>query len=381
MSVSLLLLVLLFPAEEQAADAPQPQLTRDEVAACIDRGVSFLISNQNENGSWGSWQKPLDNTWSNIGTHKAWIIATTAIVCSTLMEIEEEKAAPVKRPLIRGLEYLLGQGCASRPSGWDVDNTWALVYSLEAAARSVNHPLVKGTQREKRLRALAGKIVEKLEAYQTPGGGWGYYDDPPYTARPKWGTSFMTAATVLAMKEAMQAGIEVDPKSFSRAVRAVKHCRLPSGAYTYSIEAVPSPGGLADIDRIKGSLSRIQVGNLALFRAEAKIEKSDLRQGLDLFFRHHRFLRVARGRPVPHESFYYNSGYFFFFGHYYAAGVIEQLEPGKRGKYWAPLQAAVAATMEKDGSMWDFYHAGYHRAYGTAWGVSVLIRSIHGTGR
>jgi len=376
-SAALLLLVLAFAAEDEPpADQAAPRLARADITASIDRGVAFLLRTQNEDGSWGSWQKPIDTTWSNIGTHKAWIAATTAIVCSTLMEVDEERSARVKSALIQGLEYLLNQQCASRPSGWDVDNTWALVYTLDTMARAVNHPLVKGTSRAARLRTRIEETLKKLEAYQTPGGGWGYYDDPPYTLRPKWGTSFMTAAVLLGMTEAKEAGIEVNDKTCIRAVRALKRCRLPSGAYTYSVEAVPSPGALDNIDQVKGSLSRIQVGNLALFRAGEAVKREDLRKGLDLFFRNHRFLRVARGRPIPHESFYFNSGYFFFFGHYYAAGVIEELEKSDQEKYWPLLQAAVLATQEKDGSMWDFYLAGYHRAYGTGWGVSALIRSL-----
>ncbi len=127
---------------------------------------------------------------------------------------------------------------------------------------------------------------------------------------------------------------------------------------------------------MKGSLSRIQVGNLALFHNAGGITITDLRTGLDQFFRHHKFLAVGRGRPMPHEAYYAVAGYFFFFGHYYAAGCIEALPRDQREPYWAQLREKILETQEKDGSMWDFHSHRYHRPYGTAWSISILQRSL-----
>ena len=59
--------------------------------------------------------------------------------------------------------------------------------------------------------------------------------------------------------------------------------------------------------------------------------------GLDAFFEHHRFLDIARGKPIPHEAYYQNSGYFYFFGHFYAAGVLELLNPAEQVRYRSRL--------------------------------------------
>ena len=45
--------------------------------------------------------------------------------------------------------------------------------------------------------ALAQGYVDKLFTYQTPEGGWGYYDFEVHARRPAWATSFMTASAVL----------------------------------------------------------------------------------------------------------------------------------------------------------------------------------------
>jgi len=161
-------------------------------------------------------------------------------------------------------------------------------------------------------------------------------------------------------------------------LRALRRCRLPNGAYDYNVSAIPSTRGLTGINQIKGSLCRIQVGNLALRicgdEDEVKDEQMDV--GLEQLMRHHKFISLARGRPFPHEAYYANSGYFFFYGHYYAAGVIELLPREMRLSWWPRLVEKLLATQESDGSMWDYSFFSYHRIYGTAWTASVLVRAL-----
>ncbi len=360
-------------------EAAPPSATAVDVRAAIDRGIAFLVKDQNPDGSWGSWREPRgpeNSFWSNPGTHRAWTTATTGLVCTTLMDLGETASNRSHEALERGIDWLLENGTPKRVSGWDVDNTWGYVYSLEAVARALRDPAFVNSARERPLRKLGADIIAQLVKHQTPDGGWGYYDDPPYTQRPKWATSFMTAAAILALLEARTAGLEVPDRMLERSSRALARCRLPSGAYTYEMKPVPSPGSLVGMDQIKGSLGRIQVGNLALSRTTDDITLDDFRRGLDQFFEHHAFLAIGRGRPIPHEAYYGVAGYFFFFGHYYAAGVIESLPVEERERYWAQQREKILACQEADGSMWDFHSHRYHRPQGTAWGVSVLRRSL-----
>lgn len=382
------------PAATAAADEPgalpaPPDASLASVRTAIDRGVAFLLRDQNDDGSWGSYREPRppENLhWSNPGTHRAWTAGTTGIVCTTLMNLGESASSETRDALLRGLDFLIEEGLVERVSEWDVDNTWGYVYGLEAVARALRHGPIRGTPRQAKLRELGDAILERLRRHQTPDGGWGYYDDPPYTRRPKWATSFMTAAAILALVDAREAGLEFPDRMLERSTRAVLHSRLPTGAYTYSVTAVPSPGGLTGINQVKGSLGRIQVGNLALYetaRSEtasveigAPLDRHDLRRGLDQFFEHHRFLAIGRGRPIPHEAYYAVAGYFFFFGHHYAARVIEALPPDEREPYWRQMREKILECQEADGSMWDFHSHRYHRPQGTAWGIDVLRRSL-----
>jgi hypothetical protein len=142
------------------------------------------------------------------------------------------------------------------------------------------------------------------------------------------------------------------------------------------VQAITHPRRLGSIDRINGSLGRIQVCNLARLRAGDEVPQRELRDGIASFFREHRFLDIAAHKPVPHEAFYQNSGYFYFFGHYYAAQVIELLPADERTALWPQLRHEIIKMQQKDGSMWDYDHHAYDRPYGTAYGVMTLQRSL-----
>ncbi|HIN80329.1 MAG TPA: hypothetical protein EYN00_04565 [Planctomycetes bacterium] len=354
--------------------------TAESIERAIDSGVAYLLDHQEPDGAWGHWRRPLgsDNySWTTPGTHYSWQVASTGIVCVTLMDLGARIDDRGEAALMRGLDFLCEKGRCKRIDTWDVDNMWGLLYGLEAAGRALAIEDRLGEERARRLRSLAEDVVAMMRYHQSPDGGWAYYDDPPFMRRPSWGTSFVTAAVLLVFEQLEKVGVEVPDIMQERGLRALRTCRIPNGAYSYSVEAFPNPGRLDDIDRVKGSLCRIQVGNLALrICGENEVSDGDLEKGLEQFFRHHKFISLARGRPFPHEAYYANSAYFFFFGHYYAIGNIQQLPAQKRAIWWPQLTAKVLRCQEADGSMWDYSMNSYFRIYGTGWGTSVLIHAL-----
>ena len=354
---------------------PAPLPDRPAIHDSIAKGVEHLLAAQNEDGSFGSWNEPAHEFWSNPHTHFAWIAATTGLGVMTFLDLPESER--VLKAADRAVAFLVEQSPLQRPSDWDVDNTWGYIYGLQALSVALQHPRYADTPRREDMIEKAGHYLEGLAQTQSPDGGWGYYDFETLAQRPSWSTSFMTAVGILAMLDAKAAGLPVEEERLARAVRALERCLLPTGAYTYSVNAFPRPGGLEWIDQTKGSLSRIQVGNLALVLAGSdKVDHDDLLKGLDEFFEHHRFLDVARKKPYPHEAYYANSGYFYFFGHYYAARILELLPVAEKVRYQARLAREVVKTQEADGSMWDFYINTYHKAYGTSFGVMTLLRTL-----
>jgi hypothetical protein len=142
--------------------------------------------------------------------------------------------------------------------------------------------------------------------------------------------------------------------------------------------AIPAPTDLESIDHVPGSLGRTQVCNLALLRAGDDVPLAVRTAGLDRFFAQHRFLDVARMRPVPHEAYYRNAGYFWCYAHAYAGEVIATLPEAEQGAYAPRLWDELARVAAADGSAWDYPFGDYAKVYGTAFLVRALVRTLPG---
>ncbi len=379
-AVQRLLCLLCASASFTQAGADEPVIyTPEQVRIAIDNGLGFLLTDQNPDGSWGGPRGAVytftGDVWSNPETHRAWKTATTGLCVMALLEAGTGDAT--RAAALRGVDYVIAHADTRRPSEWDTMNCWAELYGLQALAMAYGHASLMDSPNRETIRAAAQQFAGKLGVSQSISGGWGYLEfSAPRTRRTQWATSFSTAAGLIALQDAKREGIAVDAGVVARAVKAIERCRLPSGAFTYSVQAIATPRHSEWIDQVKGSLSRIQVCNLALLEAGEDVPVDTIRTGLGHFFREHKFLDIARNRPIPHETYYLNSGYFYLFGHYYAARMIEQLPPAEQAEWWPKLQREIIKVQQKDGSMWDYDMHAYHKPYGVAFGVMALQRSI-----
>lgn len=385
--ISLLLLAAscTFPQEVAAPQAPAKTSSavteyRAQADKVINNGLEYLIATQDRNGSWGSWQEPMiyDAVWSNLETHLAWQYAVTGLVCLSLMEVKGNPRADAA--LNGGLDFLTASPLIKRINEWDTDNTWAYVYGLAALAKAAQDPRFAEGMKRVAIHVRGRKLLKQLNSYQSPNGGWGYYDDEATTSPPQWGTSFMTGVAVLALLDAEKLGWKMSDKVLPAAIAALEHCRLPDGAYTYSVTPISIQNAGTGINRVRGSLSRIQVCNWALYQAaaagyETSIGKAELRSGLALLFKEHHYLDIARGRPYPHEAYHLNAGYFYFFGHYYAGSVLAELGHDGAESFYGALTHEIGKTQSADGSMVDFFMNSFGRPYGTAYGIGALLEA------
>lgn len=368
-------------AELAARIAALPEtLTAARAREALERALAFLVAAQNPDGSWGS--ASIEGLWDShyaLESYYAWQYAGVALAAYGLMlspPTPERGAA-----LERAFDWLVTTRFPKRPSDWDNDTLWAAVYGLVAVAQSADDPRFQGAAWQPRLAARGRACVDFLVANQVPGGGWGYYDDPPYTARPKWATSFSTAAVLPALARAHRLGWLADGAAATRARDYVRRCALPNGAYAYDLRPIPRVDGGEHIDDVKGSLGRIQVCNWALARTgEPSITPDRIREGLGLFFEHHRFLDAARMRPVPHEAYYANAGYFYYFGHLYAAEAIGLLPIEEREGFHARLRPHLIKTQRDDGSFCDYLGQSYMVAASTGMAAAALALGLPGSG-
>lgn len=357
------------PTEEAALSS------EDRAREGIRKGKDFLLATQNADGSWGGVKNAtFTSGFANPATYHCWQVGTTALVVQSLMQTAGEEAYPA---VDDGLVYLQQNASLVRPAEWDVDNNWGLIYGLTALSAALQEPRLQQSRRYADVQKAATEMVDGLRRYQSPRGGWGYYADPGAGWRPEWATSFTTAAALLALIDAKKAGVEVDDKMYQAAIRAVERSHLPNGAYSYDVPAgFPRHMRMESINQVKGSLGRIQIGNLSLRESGGKLKEGELEWGVEQFFKHHKFLEVARNKPIPHEAYYANAAYFYLFGHYYVSRVITHVTDERRPEWEEELREKVLQCQQADGSAWDFWIAGNSKPYGTAFSIMTLDNSL-----
>jgi hypothetical protein len=366
-----------------AITSPAP--TVEAIADGERRAVAWLLGAKNGDGSWGGARNTTyTDVWPNVEAHRSWTVATTGLAVMALLRLGKDEphasaahdASSASAAIDRGIDYVVANHDLRRPDSWDVDDVWGLLYGLQGLADALHDPRFADSPRRDAMRSAAAKMVERAFYYQSPTGGWAYYTDEVDAWRPQWSTSFTTAAMIGALCDARAAGLEVDAKRFDAAVRTVAHCRLPEGAFTYNVSAITEVRSLEGIDDVRGSLGRIPACDLALALGGRSPSERDLVHGYDLFFREHMYLDCARMRPIPHEAYHKNAGYFYLFGHFYAGELLGRLPAAARKDAASKLAFEVLKTQEKSGASWDYYMADYGRPYGTAFAAMALGRVL-----
>ncbi len=364
--------------ESKGLERPDPntELTPEQAREYLDRSLSYLVTSQNEDGSWSTHVNThLSETGFAWQTFYAWQLGAHGLATLGL------RAAPSSPEVDAALEKAIRWLCTTRMpvrgADWDVDSTWGSLYGFSACVEAATDVRFQSEEWQAMLKKRGMEFFADLKKRQTPDGGWAYYDNRPFTQRPTWATSFCTALVLPALKQAIDLKWEIPEYVPKLALRLVKRCHLPNGAYAYDYRPVQRGWGGESINAVKGSLGRIQVCNLALATWDVEFVTEDkLREGLANLFEHHIFLDTSRMRPIPHEGFYANAGYFYFFAHYYAARVIELLPEEEREGWHRKLRFHVAKTIKEDGSTSDFLTSGYMITGSTAYASMVLSMGL-----
>jgi hypothetical protein len=347
----------------------------DAIDASIRRGVDFLLTRQNPNGSWGSARLTKDlNIYAPLpGAHQAYLAGASCLALSGLIDAADprpEAAAAIGKAAAWTAAELPKLRRADPTTTY---NVWGHAYALRAMSRLYQRESdpVKKTEWAR----LAQGQVDLVDRYEDINGGWGYLDvfDEVTTQKPSGlPTSFTTATVLLAMDQARTTmGVKLDDKLVKRSIVGINHQRTPDFSYTYSFPHRMRPR--ADINRPAGSLARSQSCNAALrVFGEKAITDEVLTTWADRFLAREGFLSNVRKRPVPHEGAFKIAGYFYYYGIYYFTESVRLLPKEKHAAYAERLAAILLERQEKDGSWWDYPLYDYHQAYGTGYSLMAL---------
>ena len=375
LAAAMLLLCLPVWAGEQSPPKPVEPPAAREIEQAIHRGVAFLVKRQNKDGSWGSANitRPGDIYAPVPGAHHAFKAAVTAMCITALIETGGNDAGVV-RALDRGEDWLFDHLPKVRRATPDAFyNVWTHAYAIQGLVRMLDR---KPADKDRRARIfnLIEQQIDMLDRYELVSGGWAYYDFVAKTKKPSGSTmSFVTAAVLVSLREAKQAGVEMPQRLIDRAMESIRRQRKPDFSYLYGEHHQFHP--MHPINRPAGSLGRSQACNVAMrLWGDPLVTDAVLRTWLDRLFARNLWLDMGRKRPIPHESWFQIAGYFYYYGHYYAAATIEHLEPAERPHFQNHLAHILLGLQEKDGSWWDYPLYDYHQQYGTALAVMSLLR-------
>ncbi len=370
-----LILTLSCCAFSAEAPAAKPEITRATLDASIRRGVDFLLTAQNPNGSWGG---PTRTKGLNIyaplpGAHHAFRAGATGLALAGLID-----AADARPEVASAIDKAAAWTAAELPKLRRADqtttyNAWGHAYGLRAITRLYQRE--KDPAKKTEWARLAQEQVDLANRYEEVNGGWGYLDlfDDLTTQKPSGlPTSFTTATVLLAMAEAREVmGVKLDATIAKRSIASINYQRTPDFSYTYSFSHRMHPR--VDINRPAGSLARSQACNACLrIFGEKAVTDEVLTTWADRFLAREGFLSNGRKRPVPHSTFFRISGYFYYYGIYYFTESVELLPKETHAAYAKGLTAILLERQEKDGSWWDYPLYDYHQPYGTGYALMAL---------
>lgn len=350
---------------------PEP-ISPADLNGSIDRGVTYLLKNQNKDGSWGT---PERTKWLNImadvpGSHNAFRMGCTTLCIAALIDVGGD-SDEYKKAVERAEEWIFENvPKLRRATPEEIYNVWGHGYAVLALAK-MYHRLPNDAERKKKIEELLRGQFEMLERYESVDGGWGYYDMSVGAQKPAASsTPFVNAAVLCAFYEAKDI-VPPPEKLVKRAMDSTIRQRLPDFSYLYGeyLKWMPQHG----INKPGGSLGRSQACNLATrLWGDKRVTDQVLIDWLDRLITRQGWLDIGRKRPIPHESHFAVAGYFYYFGHYYASGCIKQLPPEKRPFYQDHLAKIIMSHQEQDGCWWDYALYNYGFSYGTAYGLMTL---------
>jgi hypothetical protein len=352
---------LLWPAEDtRGGFAPRPAapLGAKDAERARDDAIAYLVRTQRPDGTWAV---PMSFAG---GPPSSMNLAVTAIAGSALLR---HRGSPgVNSVLFLAEEALLHSlPRLEREHDAVFDYTvWAQIFALRFLADASRGA---GPARAEKLRAAASDLAHALRRGRQSNGGWSYVDLSRAGASADNSISFVTAAAVLALIEAREAGVKDGSDMVSPAADLVESLRHDGAVFGYqtATAGVAAPTEAA----LRGPLCAY-----ALRRAGRAKDTADLEAAFRALAGVQQAFLKETGKPLCHTAPDATSGYYVLYGLRFAAEASAELPEPARAAARRDVLETVLKLRRDDGSFCDFPSIG--PAYGTAMALDALDRLI-----
>jgi hypothetical protein len=311
-------------AEEKDAEKQGSQLFTPAAQRSVEKGLSWLASRQNDDGSFGAGPYR-----SNVGICG---LAGMALMAGG----STPGRGPYGKEVALAVDYVLAN---AQPSGFIAESpatSHGPMYSHGFAVTFLAECC--GMSPRPELREKLSKAVKLIINTQNKEGGWRYYpqrDDADIS---------VTVCEVMALRAAHNAGVFVPGETVERAKEYVFRCQNADGGFMY----MQAAGGTSEFPR---SAAAVVALNSAGVYQDPKLTKA-----LDYLMQ---FL------PAPgvlrRESY-------AEYGHYYAAQAMWQAGGDRWGRWYPAVRDELIARQQQDGS----WVSNFGPEYATAMSAIVL---------
>jgi len=358
-----LLLALLASARTPAAqdigeayDSTPIEVT-PEHAAAVERGLAWLASHQNADGSWtAKIGFKLNNEYST--TSEGGHVGVTALAGTAFLAggytPERGKYADV---LSRALDFVLAgvqdDGYVTTNGSRMYSHAFATLFLAEAC----------GMTHRADVRAKLQKAVDFIVETQNQEGGWRYVPFSPESDMS------IVVCQAIALRAARNIGIRVPRSTIDRAARYVVDSAITEDSqrnlHSFYVDEV----GAFNYQRNRGSRSSFPLTAAGVTALHGLGIYSDeaIRRGLDYLRKNLTGFNQTYGRRD-------GGHYFFWYGHYYGVQAMYTAGTAFQVNYWEPyfeeVRGELLAMQQPEGS-WP-NRIGPGPAFGTAMAVLIL---------
>jgi len=305
------------------------------VKAAVERGLAWLASRQNPNGSWTNrvGYKLYEDYYGEDNES----VDVTALACMALVSGGNVPGrGKYGRTVALGVQWLLSK---VRDEDGYITHAGSRMYSHAFATLFLAE--IYGMTRQPEIKTKLKRAVDLIVNSQNREGGWRYQPIPVDADLS------VTVSTLQALRAARNVGIAVPMETIRRATNFVQRCANSRRGFSY--QNVNEYG----MNDTRVSYALTACGVVSMFSA-GQYDSVEVRAGL-------RMLPIYRSSVIPGRLHYY-------YGHYYASQAMYMAG----GEHWTMYYPAVKNEILKMQMVDGHWEDDVGKTYATSMACIVL---------